>query len=212
MITLWGRKTSINVQKVMWLLEELGLEYERIDRGGAFGGLNDPDYVKLNPTRLVPTLKDGDLVLWESNAILRYLADAYGAGTSFGGTAAQRAAADKWMEWYQSSVYGPFQAVFYQMVRLPIADRNADTMNKMLDTVHAQFALFDSMIQTQPFINGHNLTLGDIPMAACLYRYHTMGLDRPPFARLDAYYQRLTEHAPYRNNVMINYDSLRPKT
>jgi glutathione S-transferase len=211
MITLWGRKTSINVQKVMWLLAELGLEYERFDRGAAFGGLDDPDYVAMNPNRLVPTLKDGDLVLWESNAILRYLADAYGAGTSFGGTPAQRASADKWMEWYQSSVYASFQAIFYQMVRLPEKDRDPETLKRMMDIVYPKFAQFDSVVQTQPFINGPELTIGDIPMAACLYRYHTMGLDRPVFAGLDAYYQQLTEHAPYRDTVMINYDSLRPK-
>lgn len=212
MITLWGRDTSINVQKVMWLLAELGLDYERIDLGGKFGGLDDPKYVALNPNRMVPTLVDGDLVLWESNAILRYLADAYGAGTSFGGTAAERASSDKWMEWYQSSIYTSFQSIFHQKVRLPLAERSAETLNKMMGIVLDKFATVDTVLQSQPFIGGDAPGLGDIPLGACLFRFNTMGLDRPAMAGIDAYYQRLSNHAPYRDNVMISFESLRAKT
>jgi glutathione S-transferase len=211
MITLWGRDTSINVQKVMWLLAELGLEYERIDCGGAFGGLKDPAYTAMNPNQTVPTLVDGDLVLWESNAILRYLADAYGAKTSFGGTAKQRAAADKWMEWYQSSVYASFQGIFYQKIRLRAAERNTETLATLMQIVTTQLSLADAVLQRQFFMGGDAISLADIPLAASLYRLYTMEIDRPAFAGIDAYYERLKNHAPYRDCVMISYESLRAK-
>lgn len=212
MITLWGRSTSINVQKVMWLLAELKVQYTRIDCGGAFGGLDDPAYVALNPNRTVPTLVDGDVVIWESNAILRYLAGTYGPKTSFGGTPAQRALGDNWMEWYQTSVYARFQAIFHQTVRLPMADRDAGILAGAVAVVDQKFQLIESVLQTRPCIAGDHLTLGDIPMAASLYRYYTMDIERPQLPAIERYYQRLTQHPPYRDNVMISYESLRAKT
>ena len=121
---LWGRKTSVNVQKVLWALEELGLDYERLDAGGAFGGLDTSDYVAMNPMRKVPTLQDGDLVIWESNAVVRYLAQAYGDGALAGNHPADIGRADMWMEWFQNNAYADFIALFYQLVRLPRSQRD----------------------------------------------------------------------------------------
>lgn len=209
MLKLWGRDTSINVQKVAWVLTELNLAYERIDIGGAFGGLDDPAYTALNPNRRIPTLVDGDMVLWESNAIVRYLADAYGREAIWGANPKGRAEADMWMEWYQNNVYVNFQAVFYQKIRLPQDRRDPVLLRKALDQVSEQFALFDKVLQGQDFIAGDRLTIGDVPMAACLYRYYTMDIERPNFTALARYYARLSAHPAYQATVMINYDSLR---
>ena len=122
---LWGRETSINVQKVMWVLAELNLDYTRIDVGGVFGGLDDKRYTDLNPHRKIPTLVDGSVVVWESNAILRYLGDAYGRDALYGTTTAARSASDRWMEWFQNSVYQSFQAIFHQKVKLAICSRDS---------------------------------------------------------------------------------------
>lgn len=209
MIHLWGRRTSINVQKVMWVLAELKLDYERSDVGGAFGGLNNEAYTALNPHRQVPTLVDGNTVLWESNAILRYLADAYGKDIIFGSTPAARGTSDMWMEWYQSSVYSQFQAIFYQTVRLPHAERSPDILAKAKEVVFKQFSLFNSTLETRPFINGDQLTLGDVPMAACLYRYYTMDIVRPDYPMIARYYDTLTKRPTFSENIMIDYESLR---
>lgn len=209
MIHLWGRRTSINVQKVMWVLAELKLDHERTDAGGSFGGLNDDAYIAINPHQKVPTLVDGDIVLWESNAIIRYLADAYGKDVIFGSTPAERGTSDMWMEWYQSSVYASFQTIFHQSVKLPHADRNPQILAQAQEAVYKQFGLFDSTLENRAFINGDHLTLGDVPIAACLYRYYTMDIERPDYPNIARYYDNLVQRPAYSNTVMINYDSLR---
>src|SRR5262249_56026508 len=115
MVTVWGRTNSVNVQKVMWALAELQVAHRRIDAGMAFGVVDTPEYRKLNPNGLVPTLEDGDLVLWESNAIVRYLYAQYGPSQS----AAQRAAADKWMDWTTGRITPPLRVIFWGCIRTP---------------------------------------------------------------------------------------------
>lgn len=209
MINLWGRRTSINVQKVMWVLAELGIEYERFDAGGVFGGLSESTYTQLNPHQKVPTLVDGSAVLWESNAIVRYLGDAYGRDVIFGSTPAARAKSDMWMEWYQNSVYSNFQTIFHQKVKLPKAERSPDVLARAQEVVYKQFALFNSSLASSEFINGERLSLGDVPMAACLYRYFTMDMDRPDHDHIARYYKSLTQRRAFSENVMIDYESLR---
>src|SRR5690606_22701182 len=119
MLTVWGRTNSINVQKVMWTVGELGLEHERIDAGGAFGGLDTAEYGRMNPNRRIPVLQDGELGLWESNAIVRYLAARYGAGTLWAEDPAQRSEADRWMDWMVTTLLPDMTVVFWQLVRTP---------------------------------------------------------------------------------------------
>ena len=207
---LWGRKTSVNVQKVLWALEELGLDYERLDAGGAFGGLDDPAYLAMNPMRKVPTLVDGDLVIWESNAVVRYLARTYG-DTLAGRDAAESGRADMWMEWFQNNPYSQFIALFYQMVRLPQDQRNANTRDHAVKVVSEQFAILDKHLSGRPFVAGDQFTMGDIPVGSALYRYYTMEFDRPDLPALAAYYDRLSQRKAYRETVMTSYDSLRPQ-
>lgn len=211
-MVLWGRRTSINVQKVMWVLAELEIEYERIDVGGTFGGLRDERYVALNPHQKVPTFEDGSVVLWESNAILRYIGFTYGADRIFGSTAAERARSDMWMEWFQNSVYSSFQTVFHQKVKLPIVERNADVLKRAQDDVFKQFALYDSVLESSAYIHGNKLTLGDIPMGTCLYRYFTMNIDRPVYTQISRYYEDLMQRPAFREHVMVDYESLRSRT
>jgi len=209
-IKLWGRATSVNVQKVAWVLAELGLTYDRVDAGGAFGRLDDPEYVSLNPNRRVPTLEDGGLVLWESNAICRYLVDAYGNSTSLKGeTVVKRAKADMWMDWFQSTVYASFIDLFYQVVRLPPEKRDPSRKTKALDAVSDALALADTNLADQDFMSGARLGLGDIPIGACLYRYYTMDIHRASHPNLERYYNRLIARQAYRDHVMIDYSSLR---
>jgi glutathione S-transferase len=125
MITIWGRNTSSNVQVAMWAIAELGLEHERIDWGGKFGGNDDPEYRAMNPNGLVPTVRDGDLVLWESPAILRYLGARYGGEGFWPADPAERARLDMWAEWAKTSICPPLiYQVFWQLVRTPEDQRS----------------------------------------------------------------------------------------
>lgn len=207
---LWGRKTSVNVQKVLWALEELDLRYERLDAGGAFGGLDTPEYLAMNPTRKVPTLQDGDLVLFESNAVVRYLAQAYGGGALAGADPVAMGRADMWMEWYQNNPYSHFIALFYQLVRLPQAERDPAKRDHAIAELTGHFEYLNARLSDQAFVAGDKLSMGDIPVGAALYRYYTMDFDRPDLPALAEYYDRLGQREAYRSTVMTSYASLRP--
>lgn len=211
MRTLWGRMTSINVQKVAWVLAESNLAYERIDAGGVFGGLDNDHYRALNPTGRVPTLVEGDLQLWESNAICRHLVHANGGPLS-PATDADRARADMWMEWFQNGIYRAFIQMFYQTVRLPSAKRDPQALADALEILHRHFLIAESALATTPFLSGEKLSLADIPFGSCLYRYFIIDIDRPDLPNIAAYYANLTGRKPYQDSVMIDFSSLRTKT
>ncbi|MDB2407873.1 glutathione S-transferase family protein [Jannaschia sp.] len=208
MPTLWGRETSINVQKVMWVLAENGQAYDRIDAGGRFGGLDAADYRAMNPSGRVPTLQDGALTLWESNAICRYLVDAY-RGPLWCPEAADRARADMWMEWFQNGVYADFISLFYQTVRLAPDARDPRILAEALTALHSQFAIAEQALAGRDYLLGPEPTLADVPFGACLYRYFTLDLDRPSHPQIQAYYARLCDRPAYRRAIMVDYSSLR---
>lgn len=205
---VWGRDTSINVQKVAWVLAETGLSYEQIQAGGAFGGLKEQKYLAMNPNGRVPTLIDGELTLWESNAICRYLVDTYGGNLACDG-AGEKAQADMWMEWFQSTVYTAFIAMFYQTVRLPTAERDATVLNNTLEKLHNAFQIAETTLSSHPYLTGERLTLADVPFGSCLYRYFTVEIQRPNWPALEAYYARLVARPAYQEKVMVDYSSLR---
>lgn len=208
-IKLWGRATSINVQKVAWVIAELELTCDRIDAGGAFGGLDDPKYIALNPNRRVPTLIDGDLILWESNTICRYLIEKYGNLNPIKGQSiATRAQADMWMEWFQNTAYSNFIALFYQAVRLPPSQRDGAKKEKILNALASTFAIVDQTLEGRDFILGPELSLADVPFGACLYRYFTMDIPRPDHPNIKRYYANLTARRSYRDHVMIDFSAL----
>lgn len=208
---LFGRTTSVNVQKVLWTLEELGIAYERIDLGGAFGGLGAPDYEAMNPNRLVPTLVDGDLTLWESNAIVRYLANAYGQGAFAGATPVDVARADMWMEWFQNNCYAHFIALFYQTVRLPESERSAEARDRAAAALTKSYSLLNTHLENHAYVAGVNVSMGDFVIGAPLYRYFAMEFERADLPGLSAYYDRLCARKVYRKTIMTSYDSLKPK-
>ena len=119
MLKIWGRKNSSNVRKALWCAEEAGIAYERVEAGGAFGVVNEPEYLARNPNGRVPMIEDGDLVLWESNAIVRYLAAAYAPGSLYPEDPASRACGDKWMDWTTSSFASEFRDLFWGILRTP---------------------------------------------------------------------------------------------
>lgn len=208
-IIVHGRKTSSNVQTVMWAAAELGLEVERLDVGGTFGGTDTPDYLAMNPMGLVPTLQDGDVTLFESCAITRYLAAQYGDGSFWPTDPALRADLDKWAEWTKGTLARTvIYEIFWTLVRTPKADRDMNAFAASVKTLGKMVALLDSRLEGKSFLGGDNLSFADIIVGHLLYRYYTLDFERAPTAHLDAYYNRLTQRPAYAEHVMVDYSSL----
>ena len=203
MLTVWGRPNSINVQIVMWTAAELGLQADRKDVGGPFGGLDTPDYLAMNPNGRIPTLQDGDLTIWESNACARYLAAKYGAGSLWPEDPARRAKADMWMDWQKTSLAGPMTTLFWGLVRTPEAERDMDAIGAAAQTSKTLYAMLDEWLAGKDFILGEDLTIGDIPAGAMAYRFMELVKDRPSMPNLEAWYGRLTSRQAYRDHVML---------
>ena len=210
MITVWGRKTSSNVQIVMWAIGELGLEHERIDWGGRFGGNDDPEYRRMNPNGLVPTIRDGELVMWESAAILRYLGARYGDEKFWPRDPAARGRLDMWAEWIKTTFVPPFTGgIFWQLVRTPAARRNHQAIRNATARLRQIVPLLDARIGEGPWMGGEDFTFADIMVGHNLYRYYTLDFERAATPNLDAYYARLRERPAFREHVMVPYDELR---
>lgn len=200
MLIIWGRLNSHNVKKVVWAAEEIGLRYERRDIGGAFGFTDA--YLAMNPNRLIPTIEDDGRVLWESNAILRYLAARYGGPGFWPADPAVRAVGDKWMDWVFSYADAQRDA-FVNLVRRPEGERDlaavarsAAASGKMMQRVEAALADND-------WLSGERFGLGDIPMGVYAHTFFALDIARPPLPRVEAWYQRLITRPGYAANVMI---------
>ncbi|MFP1904808.1 glutathione S-transferase family protein [Lonsdalea quercina] len=202
MLTLWGRENSTNVKKVLWCAEELGLTYQHIPLGGAFGGNHDPDYLALNPNGLIPCLRDDELVLWESNSIVRYLAAQYGQGSLYLADPKARAGAEKWMDWALSfaAFFGP---VFINMIRTPPAQRDKAAVEAHIDRCESLLSIADSALATQPWLSGEHFGVGDIPLGCIAYGWFGMPITRQPRPHMERWYQQLTTRPAFKSKVMI---------
>lgn len=202
MLKIWGRKNSSNVRKALWAAEEVGVAYESIDAGGAFGLVNEPTYRAMNPNGLVPMIEDGDLVLWESNAVVRYLAARYAAGTLYPEDPAVRAVGDKWMDWTSTTLAPVFRDLFWGTLRTPPAERDPARIAAALARCSELLALPEQALAKQPYLSGETLAMGDIPLGCFIYAWFEMPIERPPQPALAAWYERLKARPAYRCAVM----------
>ena len=203
MLKIWGRKNSSNVRKPLWAAEELGLAYEAIDAGGAFGVVDTPEYRAMNPNGRVPVIEDDGFVLWESNAIVRYLAAVHGAGSGLYPSDPQaRAQADKWMDWASSTLAAPFRPVFWGMVRTPAGQQDKAAIARGVQELNELWAIVDAALAHQPYLSGDELGMGDIPLGCFAYAWFEMPIERAPLPNLQAWYERLTARPAYRKAVM----------
>lgn len=208
-IDVLGRLSSANVQKAIWALEELGLAYEQKQVGGPYGGNDSPEYLAMNPNGLVPTLRDGDLVVWESNAILRYLASAYGAGSLSPADPKQRAIVDQWTDWTATTFQPAWLAVFSLVVRTPVDKQDPAVIAKAVAAAERGFAMLDARLGQVPFLGGEQFSYADIAAGVSLYRWTTMEIERSGFANVEAWHKRLGERAAFRKAVNVDYEELR---
>jgi glutathione S-transferase len=210
MLKVWGRRSSFNVQKVMWLVGELELVHEHIDAGGKFGGLDAPAFLAMNPHGRVPVIADGDATVWESHAILRYLAARHGAGPFWSDDPVARARVDGWMDWSQTSLQPDFLVgVFWGFYRTPEDKRNWQAIRASLARFVRHFEKLDRLLEGRPFLLGEALTLADITAGTSLHRYFELQIERPALPQVERWYRSLARRAAYREHVMIPFEELR---
>ena len=186
MLKIWGRITSINVQKVMWAVAELGLAHQRIDAGLHFGGVNESWYRAMNPNGRVPTIDDDGFVLWESNAIVRYLASRHGASSLYPDNLQTRADADRWMDWATSTMHPLMTPLFWGLIRTAPEKRDADQIEEVRLQMEEVMHLLDAQLASRAYVAGDAFTMGDIPVGCFTQRWLALPIahdDHPHLAR-----------------------------
>jgi glutathione S-transferase len=201
MLKVWGRKNSVNVKKALWAAEELGLKYERIDAGMEHGVTKTPGYMAMNPTSLVPTIDDDGFVLWESHAVVRYLAAKHGMGTLCPADPQVRAGAERWMDWTHTFSREFQRPVFWPLVRTPPEQRDMKAVNQAIATCMNLLKVPEQYLAEKPFLAGASFTMGDIPLGCHIQLWYRLPIDRPKMPGLDAWFQRLLERPLYRKIV-----------
>ncbi len=221
MLHIWGRISSINVKKVVWTAQELGLDFQRTEAGGLFGVVKTPEYMRLNPNSMVPVIEDGDYVLWESNVIVRYLCAKYDTATlaasraalppeggrlAWGGPARRppsgllyptdlraRFDAERWMDWQQTTLNPASRAGFWQLIRTPPEQRSAALIAESNAAVESLMATLDAHLAQRAYMLGEHFSMADIPLACEVHRW--FGLPQPRQSRpsIERWYQRLCD-------------------
>lgn len=202
-LKILGRKTSSNVQKVMWCIGELGLKHERVDIGGPFGGNNEPKYLALNPMGLIPTMDEDGFVLWESNAIVRYLAGKHGAGSLMPSDLRRRAEAERWMDWQLSALGPAITPVFLGLIRTPPDKRDPAAIEAGRKRTAQMFAILDAHLAGRQYVAGDSLSVGDIALGIFAYRWFNFPVERPEIKNVGAWYERLTRRPAFKQHVML---------
>ena len=201
MLHIWGRLSSINVRKVVWCAQELGLAFQRTDAGRQFGIVQTPAYRALNPNGLVPTIEDDDtgsaggrMRLWESNVIVRYLCARHAFGGLYPEALAPRFDAERWMDWQQTTLNPAGREAFMQWVRTPAEQRDAAAAARSVRATESLLAMLDAHLATRAYMTGDRLTMADIPIGCELHRWFGLPADlyaRPAWPNLERYFAAL---------------------
>lgn len=208
-LIIWGRATSSNVQTVMWAVGELGLDHTRHDVGGAFGGTDTAEYRAMNPMGLVPVLQDGDIILFESAAIVRYLGAQYGSETFWPSDPKELARLDMVAEWAKHAIYRSLTLdVFWQLVRTPSAERDPAVIDRGVRELARLLPMAEGWLGEKAYLGDDDICFADIIFGHFLYRYYTLDFERSDTPVMDAYYERLKARPAFANNVMVDYSVL----
>jgi glutathione S-transferase len=202
MLKIWGRINSVNVKKALWIAEELGLKYQRIDAGMQFGVTKTPEYLKMNPTALVPTIEDDGFKLWESHTIVRYLAAKHGMGSLCPSDLQARADAERWMDW-AFTFQNAMRNVFWGLIRTPPEKRDPKAIEEGRKKSIELLAIPESVLSGRKYLSGDTFTMGDIPFGCELQRYMRVPIERPKMPHVDAYFERLRERPAFTKHVDI---------
>ena len=205
-IEIFSRRNASNVLPVMWTIGELGLPCTRHDIGGSFGGTGTAAYLAMNPNGRIPTIRDGGFVLWESNAIVRYLCRRYDeANILLPETEEGYALADQWMDWHKTTLYPPCIDLVWALVRTEPAVRDRARIADLLAGAEASLAILERRLAGSSHVAGDRLTMADIPLGALVHRYLNLEIERAPFPRIDAWHRRLAERPAFAEHVMFPF-------
>ena len=210
-LTVWGRRSAFNVQKVLWLLNELDLPHRHVSAGGDKGGLDAPEFLAMNPHGRVPVIRDDNTTVWESHAILRYLAARHGGTRLWSRDLPRRSEWDRWMDWSQTEWQPAFMGLFWSHYRVPEAERDLALIDRHAEACAICVRKLDRALRDRPFLCGDAFSLGDIPAGTALYRYHEIDVERPATPNVEAWYARLRERPAFREHVMRPFNELRGK-
>jgi glutathione S-transferase len=203
MLKIWGRTTSSNVQKVLWCCAELGIEYERVDLGGPFGGTDDPEYLAMNPNGRVPTIKDGDLIIWESNTICRYLCTTRGGERLYPADTAARTHVERWMDWQLASIGPPMGSLLFGLIRTRPEHRDHSAIEAARRQALAAWTIVEDALDGRPYLAGQELSLAEITLGTLIYRWYAFPIERAPLPRLKAWHDRMRERPGFKKHIEI---------
>ena len=204
MLKIWGRRNSVNVKKALWVAEELGLQYERIDAGLQFGVNKTPEYLAMNPTGLVPTIDDDGFTLWESHTIVRYLAAKHSMGKLCPAGARERADGERWMDWAHTFSREFQRPVFWALARTPPEQRDMKAVNEAVNKCGELLQIPEKRLMQKPFLGGDHFSMADIPLGCHVQLWMRLPIqDRPRLPALEGWFARLCERASYRAVVDI---------
>ncbi len=203
MLVVWGRNNSVNVQKVLWCCEEMALAYRRTDAGGPFGVVDTPAYRALNPNGLVPTIDDDGFVLWESNAVVRYLAAKYAAGSLWPEDLHARAEADRWMDWEKSTFWPSLRVLFLGLIRTPPDQRDPRALEEARRKTAKMLEIVDANLETREYLAGDAFTMGDIGLGCGIWRWMALPIERPALRNVQRWFDALARRPAYAKVVMM---------
>ena len=194
-LRIWGRMSSINVKKVVWAAQELGLDFQRTEAGGVHGVVRTPEYLRLNANALVPVIDDDGFVLWESNVIVRYLCAKHSTGRSTGHfypeKLPERFDAERWMDWQQTTVNPASRPGFWQLIRTPADQRNAQAIADSNVAVELLMATLDAHLARHRFMLGEQFSMADIPLGCEVHRWFGLPQAREKRPSLERWFAEL---------------------
>jgi glutathione S-transferase len=208
MLELWGRTNAYNVQKPLWLLAELELEFKHHDIGGNPGDLDKPEFTVLNPNARIPVLKDGEAVIWESNTVMRYLANCQAASAVYPQDAVTRSRVERWMDWELATLQPAFIDLFWGFYRTPPASRNQSGIDAAGQRCQRLFARLDTHLAENTYLGGDFFSLADIACGVCLYRYFEMGYAVEKPEQVMRWYRLLSQREAFQNTIALPFDEL----
>ena len=202
MLQLKGRVNSSNVMKTLWVLEEIGLEYDREDVGGKYGKNNETPYLELNPNGRIPTIVDGDLVLWESNTIVRYLASKHSMGKLWPSDPGARARCEMWMDWQLTELVENMVPVFHGLIRKSAQERNIKEIDAARYTWSQKWAILNKHLKHNEYVGGAKFTMADIPIGPIAYRWYELPIEREEYPHLYRWYKKLCDRPAFQKHIM----------
>lgn len=209
MLKIWGRANAYNVQKVLWFIDELALDFEHIDIGSQIGELERDSFRAMNPHGRIPIIRDDADYIWESNSILRYLAAAYGKAHYWSESPLERSFVERWMDWELATLQPNFLALFWGFFRTPEPQRDQRKIAHSIARCEKNLALLDKHLEQNSYLSGEFFTLSDVTIGTSFYRYFNMGIEAPTFSHINRWYQQLANRPAYQRNIMVSFDELK---